>query len=87
MKTKQEAKLLSKEQIAQKQASELARLIQYVGRKNLAAQLNVTPYVVNMWVQRGRISATKATEVERMSGGKFKRKEMRPDVHTWAEDV
>lgn len=80
--------LLSKEQIAQKQASELARLIEYVGsRSALASQLGVTLAVVSMWVQRGRISATSATKVERMSGGKFKRKELRPDVVSWSEEV
>ena len=80
--------LLSKEQIAAKQASELARLIDYVGnRRALASQLGVSLPVISMWVQRGRISATYATKVERMSGGKFKRKEMRPDVANWSEEV
>lgn len=80
--------LLSEKQIKEKQASELMRLIDYCGsRKNLAAQLGVTIFVVNMWVKRGRISATMATVVERISDGKFKRKDLRPDVATWAEDV
>lgn len=80
--------LLSKEQIKSKQASELARLIEYVGsRSALASQLGVSTAVVGMWVQRGRISATCATKVERMSGGMFKRHEMRPDVVTWREEV
>jgi len=80
--------LMSKDQIKQKQASELMRLIDYVGsRSALASQLEVTNYVVNMWVQRGRISATMATKVERISGGEFKRKEMRPDVSSWREEV
>lgn len=80
--------LLSEKQIKEKQARELMRLIDYCGsRKNLAAQLGVTIFVVNMWVKRGRISATMATVVERISDGKFKRKDLRPDVATWVEDV
>ena len=80
--------LLSKEQIKLKQSAELMRLIDYVGsRSALASQLGVTYDVVNMWVARGRISATHATQVERLSGGKFKRKDLRPDVANWKEDV
>lgn len=80
--------LMSKDQIKQQQASELMRLIDYVGsRSALASQLGVTNYVINTWVNRGRISATMATKVERISLGRFKRKEMRPDVSSWREEV
>lgn len=80
--------LLSKTQIEEKQSSELMRLIDYVGgRGALASQLGIDYSVVNMWVSRGRISATQATVVERMSEGKFKRKELRPDVSRWREEV
>jgi len=80
--------LLSKSQIKDKQASELARLIEYVGSRNaLASQLGVDYAVVTMWVKRGRISATQATNVERLSGGRFKRKDLRPDVAMWREEV
>lgn len=83
-----EQRLLSAEEIKLKQASELMRLVDYCGsRSALAAQLGVTIDVVKMWVQRGRISATMATKVERLSGGQFKRSELRPDVHAWSEEV
>lgn len=80
--------LLSKSQIEEKQSSELMRLIDYVGSRGaLASQLGVDYSVVNMWVSRGRISATYATAVERLSEGRFKRKELRPDVAVWREEV
>lgn len=80
--------LLSQSQIKEKQAAELMRLIEYVGGQSvLAAQLNVSRQVVSAWVNRGRISATAATEVERLSKGLFLRKDLRPDVSNWREDV
>ncbi|QDP59267.1 MAG: putative regulatory protein [Prokaryotic dsDNA virus sp.] len=80
--------LLSKSQIKEKQAAELARLIDYVGSRNaLASQLGVDYSVVTMWIKRGRISATQATAVERLSEGRFKRQDLRPDVPAWREEV
>lgn len=80
--------MLSHQQIKQKQASELIRLIDYVGsQSSLAAQLEVPRQVVSNWVKRGRISATMATIVERKTSGLFTRKNLRPDVATWGEEV
>ena len=80
--------LLSEQQIKDQQAEQLAEVISYVGSVGaLAAQLSVSYARVMMWIQRGRISATCATKVERMSAGRFKRKDLRPDVSNWREDV
>ena len=80
--------MLSGNQIKDQQAAELARLIKYVGGQSaLAAQLDIPRQVVSNWVSRGRISATMATEVERKTKGLFTRRELRPDVATWAEPV
>lgn len=80
--------MLSGEQIKQQQATELDRLITYVGSQSaLAAQLDIPRQVVSNWVARGRISATMATEVERKTKGLFTRRELRPDVASWAEPV
>lgn len=81
-------KLLSADEIKQQQASELARVLKYVGGTGaLAAQLNVPQKTAYAWVHRGRVSATVATEIERRSGGLFKRTELRPDVADWHEPV
>ena len=80
--------MMSRQQIEQQQAAELDRLIAYVGGQSaLAAQLDVPRQVVSNWVSRGRISATMATEVERKTKSRFTRRELRPDVATWAEPV
>lgn len=81
-------KLLSAEEIKAKQAAELARVLTYVGGTTaLAAQLNVPQKTAYAWVHRGRVSATIATEIERISGGLFKRTDLRPDVADWHEPV
>lgn len=80
--------MLSRQQIEQQQAAELDRLIAHVGGQSaLAAQLDVPRQVVSNWVARRRISATMATEVERKTKGLFTRRELRPDVATWAGPV
>ena len=80
--------MLSGNEIKDQQAAELARLIEYVGGQSaLAAQLDIPRQVVSNWVSRGRISACMATEVERKTKGMFVRRELRPDVATWAEPV
>lgn len=80
--------MLSKEAIKIQQAEELNRLIDYVGGQScLAAQLDIPRQVVFNWVSRGRISASMATEVERKTHGLFVRRDLRPDVATWAEDI
>jgi len=68
------------------QRVELNRLIEWVGSKaRLAEQLNVTRQAVQYWEKRGRIPATMAIEVERLTKGYFKKEELRPDVLTWVE--
>lgn len=78
----------SAEELKQSQAEELKRLIDYLGSQTrLAAILDIQPQVVSNWVARGKISATMATEVERKTSGMFTRKQLRPDVINWHEDV
>ena len=74
----------SKRQIEIQQRDELARLMLWVGsKKRLAAQLGVSRQAVYYWVKRGRISATHAREVEILTGGLFKKENLRPDVMEW----
>lgn len=70
------------------QKRELKRLMDWCGSKaRLAETLGVTRQTVYYWEKRGRISATMATEIERKTGGMFTRKQLRPDVITWGQDV
>lgn len=73
-----------KEMLEAKEAAELMRAIDWAGGQiYLARFLGVSPQVVCNWVQRGRISATKAAELEQKTSGLFKKSEMRPDVSEW----
>ena len=70
------------------QKRELKKLLDWFGSKaRLAELLNVSRQTVYDWEKRGRISATMATEVERKTNGLFTRKQLRPDVINWSEDV
>lgn len=72
------------EMVKQRQAEELDKLIQYYGTQSkLSRALGVSRFVVNRWVDRGRISATSAIDAERVTGGRFKKEELRPDVIDW----
>lgn len=76
----------SAKQLKMQQETELARLIEWVGSKSrLAEQLNVTRQAVHYWEKRGRIPASFAIEVEKLTNGYFKKEELRPDVATWME--
>tara|TARA_R110002096_G_scaffold162992_1_gene330308 strand:- start:78 stop:320 length:243 start_codon:yes stop_codon:yes gene_type:complete len=75
-------------QIKQQQASELIRLLAWVGsRRRLADECATTPQVIYGWIKRGRIAAKAATIVERKTNGMFKRADLRPDVSVWSEEV
>ena len=70
------------------QKRELKKLLDWFGSKaRLAELLNVSRQTVYDWEKRGRISATMATEVERKTNGLFTRKQLRPDVINWSEEV
>jgi DNA-binding transcriptional regulator YdaS (Cro superfamily) len=68
------------------QMEELNRLIEYAGSKaRLAESLGVSRQIVYYWLKRGRISASCALEVERITNGAFTAAELRPDVMNWME--
>lgn len=70
--------------IQQQEKEQLKEAISWAGSKStLAKILDVSPQVVSGWVSRGRISATAAAELEKISKGRFKKSEMRPDVKEW----
>ena len=72
------------EQVAAKQAKSVLEVVAHFGSQSkLARALGVSRFVVNRWVQRGRISATAAIQIEKITMGKFKKEVMRPDVITW----
>lgn len=72
------------DQIAQKERDMLDEVIAYFGTKvTLARALGVTRQVVYDWQKRGRISAVKAAELEKLTKGHFKKEDLRPDVTTW----
>ena len=72
------------EQIKEMEQSKLTELVEYMGgQASLARFLGVSRQSVNEWVMRGRISATAAIEVERLTSGKFKKQDLRPAVTNW----
>ena len=78
----------TQQQIEHQQREQLEQLLKWVGtRARLAAELGVSRQVVYGWVDRGRISATAATEVHRKTDGLFNREDLRPDVKEWKEEV
>lgn len=80
--------ILSIKEVKQRQKKSLNELIDYVGGPaRAAALLDVSVQVVTNWRSRGRISATMATEVERKTNGLFTRRQLRPDVINWSEEV
>jgi DNA-binding transcriptional regulator YdaS (Cro superfamily) len=74
------------QEINEQQRNELDRLIAYAGSKaRLAESLGVSRQIVYYWLKRGRISASCALEVERITNGAFTAAELRPDVMNWME--
>jgi DNA-binding transcriptional regulator YdaS (Cro superfamily) len=53
------------------------------GQSQLARFLGVSKQAVNQWVSRGRISATAAIHVEALTGGAFRKEDLRPAVTKW----
>jgi len=78
----------TQQQIEQQQRDQLSKLIAWVGtRRRLAAELGVSRQVVYGWMDRGRISATAATQVHIKTDGLFRREDLRPDVREWKEEI
>ena len=74
------------EQIKEMEQRKLTDLVEYVGgQASLARFLGVSRQSVNEWVSRGRISATAAIEVEKLTNGLFKKEDLRPAVTQWRE--
>lgn len=72
------------EQIKEMEQRKLNDLVEYVGgQASLARFLGVSRQSVNEWVSRGRISATAAIEVEKLTNGLFKKEDLRPAVTQW----
>lgn len=72
------------EQIKEMEQKKLTELVEYVGgQASLARFLGVSRQSVNEWVSRGRISATAAIEVEKLTNGLFKKEDLRPAVTQW----
>lgn len=72
------------ESVRQKQEKELLALIKYFDTQSkLARALGVSRFVVSQWVKRGRISATSAIRAEEVTGGRFSKESLRPDVIEW----
>ncbi len=72
------------EQIKEMEQRKLNELVEYVGgQASLARFLGVSRQSVNEWVSRGRISATAAIEVEKLTNGLFKKEDLRPAVTQW----
>lgn len=72
------------EQIKEMEERKLSELIDYVGgQAALARFVGVSRQSVNEWVSRGRISATAAIDIERLTGGVFKKEDLRPAVTQW----
>lgn len=72
------------EQIKEMEQRKLTELVEYVGgQASLARFLGVSRQAVNEWVSRGRISATAAIEVDKLTNGLFKKEDLRPAVTQW----
>lgn len=75
-------------EIIKQQKKALNELIEYAGTKTrLAHYMDVSPQVVQGWVNRGRISATMAIEAEKITNGAITKEYLRPDVLGWFKDA
>jgi DNA-binding transcriptional regulator YdaS (Cro superfamily) len=74
------------EQIKEMEQRKLTDLVEYMGgQASLARFLGVSRQSVNEWVSRGRISASAAIEVDKLTNGLFKKEDLRPAVTQWRE--
>lgn len=72
------------EQIKEQEKEQLDKLVSYAGSVSMLGRfIDEMPQTINGWLSRGRISATAALKVEKLTNGKFKASEMRPDVKQW----
>ena len=72
------------QKIKAQQAGQLLKLIEYFGGQTvLANKVGVSAQVVHNWTKRGRISASRAIVAETLTGGEFKKEQLRPDVLVW----
>lgn len=79
--------MISYKDAEKKQSEELQRLIEFFGSEyRLAKALELSPQAVNGWKKRGRISASMAIEVEKMTKGRFTKRDLRPDVIKWIDE-
>ena len=75
------------EELKEQQRGELKALIDWAGSQTrLAHYLSISPQVVSNWVARGRISASMAIEVEKVTKGAFTKRQLRPDVIKWIDE-
>lgn len=75
-------------EIMNQQEKALNSLIEWAGTQTrLAHNLGVSPQVVSAWVKRGRISACMAIEVEKLTKGRFTKRDLRPDVIKWIDEA
>ena len=69
------------------QIVELNQVLIWAGsHTKLAKILGVDRATVSTWVKRGRMSATMAERLEELTGGLFRKRELRPDVVKWWKD-
>jgi len=58
----------------------MKKFIEYFGNKaDIARAFDVTPQAVNAWFVRG-VPVKRAIQIERMTQGKVKREDLRPDI-------
>jgi DNA-binding transcriptional regulator YdaS (Cro superfamily) len=49
-------------------------------QRSLAKAINVTPQAVNQWFHRSKIPVKRAVEIELLTDGAIKRRDLRPDI-------
>ena len=75
----------SQAEIKARNRAALWSLLLFMGtRKRLADTCSVTPQTVYYWIQRGRISATCAKIVDKKTGGRITKEQLRADVEDWS---
>lgn len=76
--------MLSAKEIKKIHKKELAQCIEWFGSAvRLADAVGVSKSAVSQWVKRGKISATAAIDVERVTSGEITKEQLRPDVREW----